>query len=320
MIQTVNDLRNALMFDMETDSDLAACEATCEIADYALEATLAEYRDGNANIAALEAADAASENALVKHWNSLKTKVMNTVKAIATAIRQIFTRLQNFVTRQKALAAAKKLDKRDPKSKYESVNVDSSVVKALDAGIKVNYVQKIAEVVKAAKANNNVVDVKDTDFFEIGDETGDTVEVGPAKAKEYLNGVAKNLSDLNKTFPKTDAVIKELSMESNLSLKAFVKNSIWACYNAMSKATRNYFHAAASIANDLCKKDKTIDKEIEKAKKNDEKFTKKSTDEFSKKPSEFKSEKAANKASEKGQKFAEKAKAARTVADKYNLK
>lgn len=320
MIQTVNDLRNALMFDMETDSDLAACEANCEIADYALESVLTEYRDGNIGLAALEAADAAAGAADTKWYIKLKNGIVNFVKAAAQTIRQLFTRLQNFVTRQKALAAAKKLDKRDPNSKVLSVNIDESLAKALNAGFTVNPSQKIVEVVKAAKSNGNVIEVKDTDFFNPGDATGTKFAVEPGKAKEYLNGVAKALQDLNKSFAKTDEIMKELGNEADTTKKSLVRRAITACYNAMSSAARKYFHAASAIANDLCKKDKTVDKEIEKANKSDEKFTKKSTDEFSKKPSEFKSEKAANKASEKGQKFAEKAKAARTVADKYNLK
>lgn len=276
MIQTVNDLRNALMFDVETDSDIAACEAACEITDFALESTLCDYRNGTASIATLEAADAASGEADKKWYIKLKNGIVNFVKAAAQTIRSLLTRLQNFIARQKALSAAKKLDKRDANnSKYGSINVDSGLYNALKTGMERDFDAEIVKTVKDAKeGGNNSIDVKAEDFF--NPAKGDsTVAVGPDEAKGFLNGVAVALQKLNKSFSKTDAIMKQLEDESDPTKKSLVRRAITATYNAMSSATRKYFHAAAAIANDLCKKDKTIDKEIDKANKTRAKETSK---------------------------------------------
>lgn len=311
MIQTVNDLRNALLFDMETDSDLAACEATCEIADYALESTLYDYHAGTATIATLEAADAASENAAKKKWDSFKSKAMDMIQAFLKAIRpmmnrlgKIATRVMNFVDSKRADSMADKLDKRDPNSKYASVNVDSSIADALKTGITADYTKTILDTVKAAK-DGKIPELKDTEFFNPGEATGEKVAVTPAMAKGYLNGVAQNLSNLNKTFPKVDAIMKALSEEGDTTKKGAVKNVIYECYNVMSKATRKYFHAAMSIAQDLCKKDEAIDKQTKKANETRAKETSKAVG--------GKNEKQRAKAWDK-------ANAQRDIAKKYNLK
>ena len=55
MIDNIAELQEALMVDLESDSDIAACEAACEIADYAMESAAFEY-DGE-DTTAMEAAD-----------------------------------------------------------------------------------------------------------------------------------------------------------------------------------------------------------------------------------------------------------------------
>ena len=55
MINTVSELRDALMIDLESDSDIAMLDASCEVAEYAMESAAFEY-DG-VNTAAFEAAD-----------------------------------------------------------------------------------------------------------------------------------------------------------------------------------------------------------------------------------------------------------------------
>ena len=317
MIQTVNDLRNALMFDVETDSDIAACEAACEITDFALESTLCDYRNGSASIATLEAADAASGEADKKWYIKLKNGIVNFVKAAAQTIRSLLTRLQNFIARQKALSAAKKLEKRDANSKYASINVDSGLYNALKTGMERDFDAEIVKTVKDAKeGGNNSINIKAEDFFDPA--KGDsTVAVGPDEAKGFLNGVAVALQKLNKSFSKTDAIMKQLENEPDPTKKSLVRRAITVTYNAMSAATRKYFHAASAIANDLCKKDKTIDKEIDKANKDQEKFSKKSVEYAGDR--EKMSDAQYKKATKKSNAMHDKAMAAKKVANKYNL-
>ena len=259
MIQTVNDLRNALLFDMETDSDLAACEASCEIADYALESTIYEYHEGTIDEAALEAADQAAGAADKKWYEKMKTGIVNFIKAAAQAIHSLITRLQNFFTRISAQNKVKELNKRG-KRKFGYVNIASNKYAALAKPISADFGADIVKIVKKAQENDNVIDVKASDYFKVDDKGSDgETQVDVKTARNFLNYAAKTLQNLNKSFVKADAIMKQMSNEENVPKKGLVRRSITAAYNAMSSATRSYFHLAASVANELLRTDKDVD-------------------------------------------------------------
>ncbi len=279
MIQNVTDLRNALMFDVESDPDIIACEASCEIADYALESTIYEYHAGSIDEAALEAADQAAGTADKKWYEKLKTGIMNFIKAAAQTIRSLLTRLQNFFARVGALNKVKELKERG-RRKFGYVKIPANKFAALSKPISKDFGADIVKIVKNARDHDNVIEVNASDYFSIPDKGAEgEAQVDIKTAKGFLNYAAKTLQNLNKSFVKADAIMKELENEENVPSKSLVRRSITTAYNAMSSATRSYFHLASSVANELLKSDKDVDKaRAENEKKMNDEFNKAQTD------------------------------------------
>lgn len=273
MIDNIAELQEALMVDLESDSDIAACEAACEIADYAMESAAFEY-DGE-DTAAMEAAD----NAIIdKFKDAVKTvtkKIRNFVKAAIRTIRMILPKLKMVVNQglnKFRTAQAERMSDRvagiTGHSLKSQVRIASSVLDMLKKGLKQDPKKYIATWLATAEADYKENDGSATamggykikrsarDFIAVPETDpkakGDAF-VTASDAKEFLDKAVGYLNSLNASTGLEAAWIKK----AKTSLKTTaIRRAMIDSYNIATEAVRKYYHSAMTIAQKFVDADK----------------------------------------------------------------
>ena len=263
MNYSASDMRDALMIDLESDSDIAACEAAFEIAEYAMESAAFEY-DGY-DTTAMEAADNAI---LSKAEDTIKTairKIREFVKLAIATIRRIIPRLKMFVNKginKFQAARAERLNDKLLGANPETAGkldkkINPMLKKALDGGMDdpKAYVKRHMDHIKAGysvQPKDGSVDSLGMNYRELwsvptldAKDTTKGVPVTITDAKKYLDNAVKYLNSLNSATSLESEIIKNMKYSNKV---AAIKNAMLNAFNTATTAVRKYYHAAMNIA------------------------------------------------------------------------
>lgn len=276
MNYSASAMRDALMIDLESDSDIAACEAAFEIAEYAMESAAFEY-DGY-DTTAMEAADNAI---LSKAEDTIKTairKIRDFVKLAMATIRRIIPRLKMLVNKginKFQVARAERLS-----DKIAGVNADTAnkldkkinpmLKKALDSGLSDDpkaFVSRYMNHVKAGYEEHR----KDGSVDSLGlnsrelwkvptldaKDTTKGVKVTISDAKHYLDEAVKYLNSLNSATSLENEIIKSMKYSNKV---AAIKNAMLNAFNTATTAVRKYYHAAMNVAQQFVSADRAYNR------------------------------------------------------------
>ena len=257
-------MRDALMIDLESDSDIAACEAAFEIAEYAMESAAFEY-DGY-DTTAMEAAD----NALLsKAEDTIKTairKIREFVKLAIATIRRIIPRLKMFVNKGinkfQAARAERLNDKLLGANPETAAKLDKKInpmlKKALDKGLDEDpkaYVKRNMDHINVSysvQPKDGSVDSLRMNHRELwsvptldAKDTTKGVPVTITDAKKYLDNAVNYLNSLNSATSLESEIIKNMKYSNKV---AAIKNAMLNAFNTATTAVRKYYHHAMNIA------------------------------------------------------------------------
>ena len=265
MNYSASDMRDALMIDLESDSDIAACEAAFEIAEYAMESAAFEY-DGY-DTTAMEAADNAI---LSKAEDTIKTairKIREFVKLAIATIRRIIPRLKMFVNKGinkfQAARAERLNDKLLGANPETAAKLDKKInpmlKQALENGIKPlpkDYVSsamnKVIGKYEAGRPTDGSTDsmgFKARQLWSVptldAKDTTKGVPVTITDAKNYLDNAVTYLNSLNSATSLESEIIKNMKYSNKV---AAIKNAMLNAFNTATTAVRKYYHHAMNIA------------------------------------------------------------------------
>lgn len=258
MINTVSELRDALMIDLE--SDIAMLDASCEIAEYAMESAAFEY-DG-VNTAAMEAdnnfIDKASE-----FCKNLCGKIKKFCIAAIRTIRMILPKLKMAVNRAVnayRTGAAKrmqdkiaKINAEDSKSaaKLGTEEIKKSDLAFLDQGLKEDPYKFVDACLKKANDSDKIVGTKKDLNVKLEDLTGDIknddskARVDSSACKGYLDKAVELLNSLNKSTELQEKWLNTMAEGGN---STGIRRAMATSYNMVTSAVRKYYHISMNLA------------------------------------------------------------------------
>ena len=268
MINTVSELRDALMIDLESDSDIAMLDASCEVAEYAMESAAFEY-DG-VNSAAFEAAD----NNFIDKAGEFCKKVCEKVKAFCVAairtIRMILPKLKQFINmginkiyQAKAERMQKKIDAiNDPKNAslaaMANEKIKNSDLALLKAGLKTDPQAFVSDCLDKALDNEKIVgtkkdlEIEKDVFIDEHKESGED-RASAKDAKDYLDNAVKYLNSLNESTKLQSKWLDKMAEGGN---STGIRRAMATSYNVATSAVRKYYHAAMNLAKKFVRVDK----------------------------------------------------------------
>lgn len=293
MINTVSELRDALMIDLESDSDIAMLDASCEVAEYAMESAAFEY-DG-VNTAAFEAADKNFIDKAGEWCKGICEKVARFCNACIRTIRMILPKLKQFINMginklqlSKAERMQKKIDAiNDTKNKSMAASANEKIsaydLALLNAGLKTDPKAFVTECLNKAKGDEKIVGTKkdlgieDHVFIDEIKATGDAT-ASAKDAKTFLDKAVGYLNSLNDSTKLQKQWLDEMANSGNTT---GVRRSMATAYNVATGAVRKYYHASMNLAQKFVKADKEgksfkkeTEKKVAKTNKIEEKYNK----------------------------------------------
>lgn len=260
MINTVSELRDALMIDLESDSDIAMLDASCEVAEYAMESAAFEY-DG-VNTAAFEAADNNFIDKAGEFCKGICEKVKNFCIACIRTIRMILPKLKQFINmgvnkiyQGKAERMQKKIDAiNDPKNKslaaMANEKIKNSDLALLKAGLKTDPKAFVSDCLDKALDNEKIVgtkkdlDIEKDVFIDEHKESGED-RASAKDAKAYLDNAVKYLNSLNESTKLQSQWLDKMADGGN---STGIRRAMATSYNVATSAVRKYYHAAMNLA------------------------------------------------------------------------
>lgn len=256
MINTVSELRDALMIDLESDSDIAMLDASCEIAEYAMESAAFEY-DG-VNTAAMEAADDSVLAKAKKFASEIVDKVKKFCAAAIRTIRMILPRLKMFVNMGinkleagKAKRIQEKIGNFSGDNAAKTIEIDSADKEILDSGM-ASPKGIVTACLDDAKNSDKVGTEKDVfskgkkqEYLMKSKATG-TAKVGLKEVKKYIDTAAKYLNELNDSTKLEKEWVDAMDKSGNVT---GVRRAMISAYNVVTNSVRKYYHMAVDTAN-----------------------------------------------------------------------
>lgn len=232
MNMTASELREALLFDPETDSDLAVLEAACDIADANVQFAMEAYGDDYA----MEADVGSKVEAVKQFLKTLAQKIANWVRGVINAIKAKFKKMADSVRAKmearKAKARAKTIAKSSDKLE-KTANTSATVT--VGSG---EYV-----VITQLQSTNVLKSAGDCSLF-LGKLTGSDMTVDQIK-QNLQELIVASTKDANKfkdrakdeknviTYEQTQTALKNLMSVFN-AINAIAKN-INSTANSMKK-------------------------------------------------------------------------------------
>ena len=276
MINTVSELRAALMIDLESDSDIAMLDASCEVAEYAMESAAFEY-DG-VNTAALEAADESLLDRAGKMVKEACAKVkkfciaaIRTIRMILPKLKMVINQGMNKIRTEKAKRMAEKVGKFNKSTSaagYAMEDVNNSVAKLLADGLQKDPKKFVDECLRKVATDTDKVgttkelEIKSDDFFKDYENVTGTTSLSASDAKRYLDKAVGYLNSLNDSTKLEKEWLDSIKKGANTT---GIRRAMISSYNVATSAVRKYYHTSMDLANRFCKVDKHYD--IKKMKK-----------------------------------------------------
>ena len=261
MINTVSELRDALMIDLESDSDIAMLDASCEVAEYAMESAAFEY-DG-VNTAAFEAADNNFIDKASEFCKNLCGKIKKFCIAAIRTIRMILPKLKMAVNRavnayrsgaaKRMQEKIEKINAKDSKSaaKLGTEEIKKSDLAFLAQGLKKDPYKFVDECLKKANDSDKIVGTKKDLDVKLEDLTGDIknddskARVDSSTCKNYLDRAVEYLNSLNKSTELQRDWLDKMAEGGN---STGIRRAMATSYNMATSAVRKYYHISMNLA------------------------------------------------------------------------
>lgn len=270
MNMTASELREALLFDPETDSDLAVLEAACDIADANVQFAMESYGDDYA----MEADVGAKVEAVKQFLKTLAQKIANWVRGVINAIKAKFKKMADSVRAKmearKAKARAKTVAKSADKL-AKTANTDTEVSVNSGEYVVISQLQS-ANVVKSTGdcamflnklPTMTVESMKQEMQRLIVDSTKDANKFKDRqkdeKAVVTYTQVQKALKNLMMVFNAVNAIAKNINATANSMKKEedekaiIIRTCCSRLANIQMKIARTLFSKTISVANRFAK-------------------------------------------------------------------
>lgn len=266
MNMTASELREALLFDPETDSDLTVLEAACDVADMNYQVALESYEDDYV----MEGEIGAKVDAVKQFLKTLAQKIANWVRGVINAIKAKFKKMGEYMR--------KKIDEHQAKARSKTVEKS---MKRLDktgnqkASITVSYGE--SEIIKMLKTNEygsstrfcselikklptmekSDIEAKMTDAMTQSERDMKSFRTGKTEEKQTVSyeDVKTAMNNLISVFDKVNDVAKSINNTANNLKKEADEKSIiirTCCSrlaNVQMKIARTLFARTISVAN-----------------------------------------------------------------------
>lgn len=270
MNMTASELREALLFDPETDSDLAVLEAACDIADANVQFAMEAYGDDYA----MEADVGSKVEAVKQFLKTLAQKIANWVRGVINAIKAKFKKMADSVRAKmearKAKARAKTIAKSSDKL-AKTANTDTEVSVNSGEYVVISQLQS-ASVVKSTgdcamflnKLPTMTVEAMKQDMQRlIVDSTKDANKFKDRqkdeKAVVTYSQVQTALKNLMMVFNAVNAIAKNINATANSMKKEedekaiIIRTCCSRLANIQMKIARTLFSKTISVANRFAK-------------------------------------------------------------------
>lgn len=270
MNMTASELREALLFDPETDSDLAVLEAACDIADANVQFAMEAYGDDYA----MEADVGSKVEAAKQFLKTLAQKIANWVRGVINAIKAKFKKMADSVRAKmearKAKARAKTVAKSTDKL-AKTANTDTEVSVNSGEYVVISQLQS-ASVVKSTgdcamflnKLPTMTVEAMKQDMQRlIVDSTKDANKFKDRqkdeKAVVTYSQVQTALKNLMMVFNAVNAIAKNINATANSMKKEedekaiIIRTCCSRLANIQMKIARTLFSKTISVANRFAK-------------------------------------------------------------------
>lgn len=270
MNMTASELREALLFDPETDSDLTVLEAACDIADANVQFAMEAYGDDYA----MEADVGSKVEAVKQFLKTLAQKIANWVRGVINAIKVKFKKMADSVRAKmearKAKARAKTVAKSTDKL-AKTANTDTEVSVNSGEYVVISQLQS-ASVVKSTgdcamflnKLPTMTVEAMKQDMQRlIVDSTKDANKFKDRqkdeKAVVTYSQVQTALKNLMMVFNAVNAIAKNINATANSMKKEedekaiIIRTCCSRLANIQMKIARTLFSKTISVANRFAK-------------------------------------------------------------------
>ena len=264
MNMTASELREALLFDPETDSDLATLEAACDIADmnytFAMESA---YEDSDDEIAT-EAVDVSGKiEAVKKFLKTLAAKISNWVRGVMQSIKNQFGKIKKKMQAKAIKRATKSIKGTTSADTAECTQGEYEAIEILNGrGYSVWYLPDLADL--ANKDMNTIKSEmgKTLKSFAKANETLKSRSTNKTKTTAYkIDGqtLTSALSNLTKVMQLLNSTANDISkaadrLKNTNSEKVIVIRTVCSRISSeLMKMSRLLFSRTISVANRFTK-------------------------------------------------------------------
>ena len=266
MNMTASELREALLFDPETDSDLTVLEAACDVADMNYQVALESYADDYV----MEGEIGAKVDAVKQFLKTLAQKIANWVRGVINAIKAKFKKMGEYMRKKidehQAKARSKTVDKsmkRLDKTGNQKASITVSygeytVINLLKTGEYGSSTRLCSELIdKLTAMEKPDIETKMTAAMTQSERDMQSLRKGKTEEKQTVSydDVKTAMNNLIGVFDKVSGIAKSINNTANKLKKEADEKSIiirTCCSrlaNVQMKIARTLFSRTISVAN-----------------------------------------------------------------------